>query len=123
MIRRPPRSTLFPYTTLFRSLIKYDSNKKIFTNYVHDKNNQNSISNSVVRSLLESKVYPDVVYVGTRGGNLNLFDTKTNNFSTIPFNDYSDGSSNSVRSMLEEEDGSLWLGTWGDGLLDRKSVV
>src|SRR5688572_32215363 len=26
MIRRPPRSTLFPYTTLFRSLIKYSTN-------------------------------------------------------------------------------------------------
>src|SRR5690242_21600479 len=24
MIRRPPRSTLFPYTTLFRSSIKYE---------------------------------------------------------------------------------------------------
>src|SRR3712207_8301558 len=24
MIRRPPRSTLFPYTTLFRSLVKSD---------------------------------------------------------------------------------------------------
>src|SRR3712207_8229327 len=28
MIRRPPRSTLFPYTTLFRSLSRYD---KAFT--------------------------------------------------------------------------------------------
>ena len=27
MIRRPPRSTLFPYTTLFRSILK---NKKKF---------------------------------------------------------------------------------------------
>src|SRR2546422_11738319 len=26
MIRRPPRSTLFPYTTLFRSFFKVDSN-------------------------------------------------------------------------------------------------
>src|SRR2546426_7845657 len=25
MIRRPPRSTLFPYTTLFRSMIVHDS--------------------------------------------------------------------------------------------------
>src|SRR2546430_9394589 len=25
MIRRPPRSTLFPYTTLFRSLIQYNT--------------------------------------------------------------------------------------------------
>src|SRR5258708_31873101 len=24
MIRRPPRSTLFPYTTLFRSLLRFD---------------------------------------------------------------------------------------------------
>src|SRR5437016_11197575 len=24
MIRRPPRSTLFPYTTLFRSVVRYD---------------------------------------------------------------------------------------------------
>src|SRR2546425_12894062 len=26
MIRRPPRSTLFPYTTLFRSFVKIDEN-------------------------------------------------------------------------------------------------
>src|SRR2546429_6936596 len=26
MIRRPPRSTLFPYTTLFRSSIRFDEN-------------------------------------------------------------------------------------------------
>src|SRR5258708_25779537 len=25
MIRRPPRSTLFPYTTLFRSLVRFES--------------------------------------------------------------------------------------------------
>src|SRR5438034_7411758 len=31
MIRRPPRSTLFPYTTLFRSL--YDSNGLLFELY------------------------------------------------------------------------------------------
>src|SRR2546429_3709297 len=28
MIRRPPRSTLFPYTTLFRSLAKYWGEKR-----------------------------------------------------------------------------------------------
>src|SRR5256885_7878885 len=28
MIRRPPRSTLFPYTTLFRSQVMYTVNKK-----------------------------------------------------------------------------------------------
>src|SRR5260370_33247672 len=29
MIRRPPRSTLFPYTTLFRSLIPFTPSKKV----------------------------------------------------------------------------------------------
>src|SRR2546426_1492262 len=29
MIRRPPRSTLFPYTTLFRSYVERDSQKGI----------------------------------------------------------------------------------------------
>src|SRR3712207_8148104 len=28
MIRRPPRSTLFPYTTLFRSFVSPDSGKR-----------------------------------------------------------------------------------------------
>src|SRR2546422_6854420 len=32
MIRRPPRSTLFPYTTLFRSH-QFSSNHKIFGRY------------------------------------------------------------------------------------------
>src|SRR2546430_6023454 len=28
MIRRPPRSTLFPYTTLFRSVLSYEPNPR-----------------------------------------------------------------------------------------------
>src|SRR5258708_24888936 len=32
MIRRPPRSTLFPYTTLFRSWLAYVSNRTDVTN-------------------------------------------------------------------------------------------
>src|SRR2546430_11461651 len=35
MIRRPPRSTLFPYTTLFRSL---DSDKDKLTSFIKAKN-------------------------------------------------------------------------------------
>src|SRR3989475_3033990 len=32
MIRRPPRSTLFPYTTLFRSLVLWEAQYGDFTN-------------------------------------------------------------------------------------------
>jgi len=48
---------------------------------------------------------------------LNIFDTRTKSFSKIPFDVFEDVYGGSVRSILEEEDGSLWLGTWGDGLL------
>src|SRR5258705_1095315 len=34
MIRRPPRSTLFPYTTLFRSKKLYDSSMEHFKYYL-----------------------------------------------------------------------------------------
>src|SRR2546426_2773016 len=33
MIRRPPRSTLFPYTTLFRSLLHYRNLIQFFGNH------------------------------------------------------------------------------------------
>src|SRR2546426_6025778 len=33
MIRRPPRSTLFPYTTLFRSLLRPDAQRDILDAY------------------------------------------------------------------------------------------
>src|SRR6266704_4576374 len=35
MIRRPPRSTLFPYTTLFRSLPR-DCDVHLYSNVLHD---------------------------------------------------------------------------------------
>src|SRR5690554_7337345 len=47
MIRRPPRSTLFPYTTLFRSIVttnpKYDTMQRelfgpVLTVYVYEDN-------------------------------------------------------------------------------------
>src|SRR3712207_8099148 len=37
MIRRPPRSTLFPYTTLFRSLARFDPATGKFVRYALDE--------------------------------------------------------------------------------------
>src|SRR5205085_9751296 len=42
VLRRPPRSTLFPYTTLFRSTINPDTNKipkHLFQGYLNIYNN------------------------------------------------------------------------------------
>jgi len=107
--------------TFTEGLIKYDSNKKLFKHHIHNKNNQNSLSKSAIFSLIDSKVYPDLIYVGTRGGGLNLLDLKSNKFSTVPIKFDKDIYGGSVRSILEEKDGTLWLGTWGDGLLKLDS--
>src|SRR3712207_7147009 len=36
MIRRPPRSTLFPYTTLFRSLKKVELPETVLSKFPHE---------------------------------------------------------------------------------------
>src|SRR5262249_56472337 len=67
MIRRPPRSTLFPYTTLFRSLINMvrdrvpNSDRARFSAHCHDDRSEEhtselqSLTNLVCRLLLEKK--------------------------------------------------------------------
>src|SRR5260370_31698715 len=70
MIRRPPRSTLFPYTTLFRSLFPYTtlfrSNQKELTKMQLDNQKErseerfsrNAETDLVCRLLLEKKKAP-----------------------------------------------------------------
>src|SRR5258705_7205753 len=48
MIRRPPRSTLFPYTTLFRSHLKY---------YSDGNSTKHDIVTSLIKSTGQSLVY------------------------------------------------------------------
>src|SRR3712207_9580047 len=64
MIRRPPRSTLFPYTTLFRSLVDPVTN---------DKNCINGISVNILR------VADDKILFS--GLNLFLYDIRRKTFS------------------------------------------
>src|SRR3712207_8949838 len=51
MIRRPPRSTLFPYTTLFRSndlTAKYPSSGRDFKSWLNDELQNNSFDDILV---------------------------------------------------------------------------
>src|SRR2546430_9028206 len=70
MIRRPPRSTLFPYTTLFRSLkhrrrctqpspiFRHSSQPLVFGRSEEHTSELQSQSNLVCRLLLEKKKIP-----------------------------------------------------------------
>src|SRR2546426_7201614 len=52
MIRRPPRSTLFPYTTLFRSRVKTFA----WAELLHHHPIFSALSDKEVRSLLQDEV-------------------------------------------------------------------
>src|SRR2546430_10495512 len=50
MIRRPPRSTLFPYTTLFRSVIRPESAARVSTlTSIHTKSLQPQLERCQLR--------------------------------------------------------------------------
>src|SRR2546430_9820053 len=50
MIRRPPRSTLFPYTTLFRSIHQYAGEHKIPIVYFKKGQNKEKIAQPYIES-------------------------------------------------------------------------
>ena len=58
MIRRPPRSTLFPYTTLFRSVVEYDNNT------VNNKANITVKVNQLVDLVITISSNKKTVYIG-----------------------------------------------------------
>jgi len=98
-------------------LIKHDPQRAPFLHFTHDEKNPGSVSGNQIFGLFESRIREGKIFVGTRGGGLNLFDMNTQKFSEIPFEVFSDDFGGSVRGILEEENGTLWLGTWGDGLI------
>src|SRR3712207_7093203 len=68
MIRRPPRSTLFPYTTLFRSLGFVDLAWTVKSNFGHS-----DFTNDGTDDILWRHTNGTVGYWETTGGNASSF--------------------------------------------------
>ncbi len=102
--------------TLGNGLFKFDPASEPFTQYKVDPDNEFSIGGNELFSLYESTVKPNTIYVGLRGAGLNIFNPVNNRFSKVKLDFLNDVFGGSVRAILEENDGSLYLGTWGDGL-------
>ncbi|MGB5435105.1 MAG: two-component regulator propeller domain-containing protein [Maribacter sp.] len=111
------RSGIFWFGSRESGLLKYDPVNKPFSYLTHVDGDLLSLSPNGVYGMLASKVKPGIVYVGTRGGGLNIYDPKKRTFEKVTFNVVDDMFGGSVRSIAEDADGSLWLGTWGDGLI------
>jgi len=112
------KSGIYWFGTAAHGLIKYDPQKQPFSHYVNEPDNESSLSNSNIFGLLSSSIYPGVIYVGTRGSGLNIFNEKDQRSKRIKYRVKNDIYGGSVRSIAENDDGSLWLGTWGDGLIE-----
>jgi len=112
---------IFWIGTTSQGLIKFDPNNEPFIQFTHEKEDKNSVSSNQIFSLIESKIDKGKIFVGTAGGYLNLFDEATKKFNQIKFKSVNDMYGGSVRGIAEEDDGSLLLGTWGDGIIEMNS--
>jgi serine phosphatase RsbU (regulator of sigma subunit)/ligand-binding sensor domain-containing protein len=115
------RTGLLWFATSAQGVFKYNLDSEPFIHHKQDPQIKNSINSSQMFSIVESKKHPGKIYVGTRAGGLSLYDPLTKVFTNIPFKVIKDVFGGSVRAILEEPDGSLWLGTWGDGLIKMNS--
>jgi len=111
------QSGIFWFGSREAGLVKYDPVNKPFQFLTHDADNPNSMSKGGTFGILASSVKPGITYVGTRGGGVNVYDPKKQTFEKLAFKVVDDMFGGSVRSVAEDKDGSLWLGTWGDGLI------
>ena len=94
-----------------------DPSREPFQLYQHEPKNPKSISASKTFAIRASAINPDLIYVGTAGGGISILNEKTNEFEKFPIEPVNDFYiTGSARSILEREDGKLWVGTWGDGL-------
>lgn len=97
-------------------VLKYDPASEPFTHYRNEPDNKFSIGGNEIFGIYESTVKPNTIYVGTRGTGLFSFNDVSKRFRKINLNFLNDIFGGSVRAILEDDDGSLYLGTWGDGL-------
>jgi serine phosphatase RsbU (regulator of sigma subunit)/ligand-binding sensor domain-containing protein len=105
------------FGTIAQGIIKYDSSNEPFLHYTYNEADKSGLSSSAIYGLLESKVHSGKLFVGTRGGGLNIFDQTNRTFKQIKYKVIKDQFGGSARGIAEDDDGSLWIGTWGDGLI------
>jgi signal transduction histidine kinase/ligand-binding sensor domain-containing protein len=105
------------FGSLTDGLFKYDPINKPFKAYINQADDPNSISPGGVFGLFASKITPGKVYIGTRGHGINVFDNNDQSVKKVNFTSDNDMFGGSSRSIYEQKDGTIWIGTWGDGLI------
>ena len=128
MIRRPPRSTLFPYTTLFRSIAQnvlwigsinslniYNEATDSFDNYTSNSEISGSLSQTSVRDIFMDS--QKGMWLGTYYGGVNYYHPLKNRFHSIrPVAKGSLLNHNTIECIKEDSQKGLWIGTNNGGI-------
>ena len=111
------KSGIFWFGSTENGAIKYDQINKPFSFFIHQDTNPYSISGNSIFGVAASALKKDVVYVGIRGSGLDVYNPSKGTFRKIPVKFVYDRFGGSVRGLAEAHDGSLWIGSFGDGLI------
>ncbi|MEJ1241464.1 two-component regulator propeller domain-containing protein [Chryseolinea sp. T2] len=111
------KSGIFWFGSLENGAIKYDPVNKPFSVFVHEETNPSSITGNSIFGAAASTVKPGVIYVGIRGIGLNVYDPSRAAFQKVPIKFVNDRFGGSARGLTEARDGSVWVGSFGDGLI------
>ena len=95
----------------YGGLSQWDENTEGFINYTYDENDPESISSIYVMNIIQNPVNDDVILLGTWGGGITAFNTKTKKSTRYEIPDMI------AYTMLADEDNRIWAGTWGGGLV------
>lgn len=90
-------------------LSKYESESNTFTHYVNDSEDMTTISPGWVYNMVFDSDDNSIMWIGTVGGGLNKFDTKTEQFSHFYHTNTNEFAADEIISLVEDEEGKLWV--------------
>jgi signal transduction histidine kinase/ligand-binding sensor domain-containing protein len=99
-------------------LLKYNPLKSPFGYFTSDTDKPNSLKGRAVLSIVPSSVNPETVYIGTADAGLNIYNKNSDSFEQKTFNKRDNTTGGTIRTISENQDGTLWLGTEANGLIE-----
>lgn len=106
-IYEAPDGTLWLGTDV--GLNRLDLNKPYIQHFKQDIKDRFSLSNNNIWNILPDKKNPDILWIGTIGGGINRFDTKTGKSEHLRTDHGLP--SNVIYGLLSDHDGHLWMST------------